>query len=423
MADRKHIAVVDLGFGDAGKGSVTDWLGATRPVSAVIRFNGGAQAAHHVVRPDGVWHKFSQFGSATFHGVPTFLSRFMLVDPIALAQEGVSLASKGVASPFDLISVDRRALVVTPYHRLANQQREKARGRAGEHGTCGMGIGETMRYSYAHPEDALRVEDCADRGRLRDKLALLRECLGAPGGYDSPGVESVVDTFVAFYDRVRVTGDTHLERLLREPCLFEGAQGVLLDEYYGFHPYTTWSTTTYRNAIELLMENDQDPWDLSRLGVMRAYTTRHGNGPMPSYDEGLTMDVVERHNRSGAPQGLFRNGHFDMLAHQYAVRVAEPDGLAITHLDRTERVGVVSTYESHSAIRHYIPINPVGWTDRGVLPDLRWQSALTDKMLAARGIVADIRPTAELIGSLMGKPVYLESRGPTHLDKLQRVST
>jgi adenylosuccinate synthase len=123
-----HIAVVDLGFGDAGKGTVVDWLCATRPVPAVIRFNGGAQAGHNVVTEDGRAHTFAQFGSGSLRGVPTFLSRFMVVDPLALTAEADHLSTLGVPSPYSLLTVDRSALVATPYHRLANQARELARG-------------------------------------------------------------------------------------------------------------------------------------------------------------------------------------------------------------------------------------------------------------------------------------------------------
>ena len=182
----EHVIVVDLGYGDAGKGTVVDWL-CSRPGSGtrapglglpgsrtVVRFNGGAQAAHNVVTPDGRHHTFAQFGSGTFTpGVRTHLSRFMLVDPLALAAEAAHLAAAGVADALDRLTVDRDALLTTPYHRAANRARELARG-AGRHGSCGMGIGETARYALDYPADAPRAGDCDAPRRLARKLTLLR---------------------------------------------------------------------------------------------------------------------------------------------------------------------------------------------------------------------------------------------------------
>jgi adenylosuccinate synthase len=95
-----HVIVVDLGYGDAGKGTVVDWLCSSHgggPVHTVVRFNGGAQAGHNVVTTDGRQHTFAQFGSGTFSPrVRTHLSRFMLVDPLALAAEAGHLAALGV---------------------------------------------------------------------------------------------------------------------------------------------------------------------------------------------------------------------------------------------------------------------------------------------------------------------------------------
>jgi adenylosuccinate synthase len=179
-----HVIVVDLGYGDAGKGTIVDWLCArpeqgsgvlagARPPRTVVRFNGGAQAAHNVVTRDGRQHTFAQFGSGTFApGVRTHLSRFMLVDPLALAAEAAHLAAAGVADALDRLTVDRDALLTTPYHRAANRARELARG-TDRHGSCGIGIGETARYSLDYPADAPRAGDCDAPRRLTRKLTLL----------------------------------------------------------------------------------------------------------------------------------------------------------------------------------------------------------------------------------------------------------
>ena len=143
----------------------------------VVRFNGGAQAGHNVVTADGRHHTFAQFGSGTFWpGVRTFLSRFMLVDPLALAAEAAHLAAVGVSDALDRLAVDADALLATPYHRAANRARELARG-LDRHGSCGMGIGETASYALRFPADAPRVGDCAAPRALAGKLGLLHDRL------------------------------------------------------------------------------------------------------------------------------------------------------------------------------------------------------------------------------------------------------
>ena len=390
-----HVAVVDLGYGDAGKGTVVDALCASGPVTAVIRFNGGAQAAHNVVTPAGRHHTFAQFGSGTFHGVPTHLSRFVLVDPLALAAEAAALGN-----PFHLLTIDGGALLVTPWHRAANRARERRRGRA-RHGSCGMGIGETMAYALSHA-DAPRVADVLSPARLRTRLAAVRDTLGA---FDAPPLDDVVDAFRAFGRAVSIVDGGHLDRLLaRGRCVFEGAQGVLLDEWRGWHPYTTWSTTTFANVAALCPS-------FERLGVVRTYTTRHGAGPFVTE---APLGLSEAHNGVGEWQGAFRVGHFDAVAHRYAAEVAGGvDALAVTHLDAPARapgLRICTSYDLDGA--RWDRITP------GPPRDLGHQAALTALLERARP--GDLHRPADwsaTIGDLLGAPVTLESYGPATTDK------
>jgi adenylosuccinate synthase len=399
----RHVIVVDLGYGDAGKGTVVDWLCANQPVQVVVRFNGGAQAGHNVVLPDGRHHTFAQFGAGTFvPGVRTHLSRFAVVDPLALVVEADHLATVGVVDALDRFSVDREALLATPYHRAANRAREIARG-ADRHGSCGMGVGEAMEYFLAHPDDAPRVGDCADPAVLRRKLALLRARLAVAG----PPIEDCVTAFRAFADRVSIVDATYLHRLLRTgTVVFEGAQGVLLDEWHGFHPYTTWSTATFANAEALLAEAGM-AGEALRLGVLRTVTTRHGPGPLVTEDP--TIELREPYNRTNPWQGPFRIGHFDAVAHRYAIEVAGGvDGLALTHLDLADpRLRICRRYRGLSRIEP----GPAGDLDR--------QEALTRRLLAERPVYDEDPPAdwVEAVEDALGKPVQLRSSGPTRLDK------
>jgi adenylosuccinate synthase len=205
-----HVVVVDLGYGDAGKGTVVDWLCSrpgSRPVRTVVRFNGGAQAAHNVVMPDGRQHAFAQFGAGTFTpGVRTHLSRFVLIDPLALAAEAAHLASIGVPDALDRLTVDRDALLTTPYRQAANRARERARGNR-RHGSCGMGIGETASYALAHPTDAPRAGDCTAPHVLARKLSTLRDRLtGELGPLGAPPPADVCDAYRGFAARVKLVG-------------------------------------------------------------------------------------------------------------------------------------------------------------------------------------------------------------------------
>ncbi|MEV4245364.1 adenylosuccinate synthetase [Streptosporangium canum] len=392
----EHVIVADLGYGDAGKGTVVDWLCAQGPVQAVVRFNGGGQAAHNVVLPDGRHHTFAQFGSGTLRGVPTHLSRFMVVDPLALASEAAHLGELGVPDPFGLLTVDRDALLATPYHVAAGRARELARGDD-RHGSCGMGIGETMAYALDNPGLGPTAGDCENPALLARKLHVLCEALGVSG----PAVEDCVAAYRAFAERVILVDSSFTAALLRRrPVVFEGAQGVLLDEWHGFHPYTTWSTTTFANALALL-----DGVPAVRLGVLRTYTPRHGPGPLVTEDP--TLEIDEAHNAAGPWQGPFRAGHFDAVAHRYALAVTGgADALALTHLDAPVSRMCVS-YD-------------IGELAAGTAGDLDGQAGLTRRVLRARprytdGIGAGDWPAA--VADALGVSVWLGSAGPTAADK------
>ncbi|MEU7944008.1 adenylosuccinate synthetase [Micromonospora taraxaci] len=403
----KHVAVVDLGFGDAGKGTVVDWLCATRPVHTVVRFNGGAQAAHNVVLRDGRHHTFAQFGAGTFHsGVGTHLSRHVVVDPLALAAEADHLATVGVTDALDRLTVDGEALLATPYHRAANRAREIARG-ADRHGSCGLGVGEAVAYGLAHPDDAPRVADCHSPALLRRRLTVLRDRLTAElGPLDAPPVEDCLPAYTGFAGRVTIVDRSWLAGALRSgTCVFEGAQGVLLDEWHGFHPYTTWSTTTFANADSLLAEAGL-PGDVTRVGVLRVVTTRHGAGPLVTEDPNLPL--ADPHNPTNPWQGRFRFGHFDAVAHRYALAAAGGvDGLALTHLDLTgPDLRICRRYDT---------------TDRltpGPPGDLDRQAALTARLLRSRPVYDDPPADwAEAVSAELDTPVVLTSHGPTADDK------
>ncbi|MBE0697141.1 MAG: adenylosuccinate synthetase, partial [Anaerolineaceae bacterium] len=250
------ILTADLGYGDAGKGSIVDFLTRSTGVHTVVRYNGGAQAAHNVITPDGRHHTFAQFGSGMFvPGVRTHLSRFMLLHPLAMLAEERALRALRVGDAFSRTSIEREALVITPYQQAANRLKELARGDA-RHGSCGMGIGETMADWLDNGSAVLFAGDLEDRPILLRKLRWMRETKLAqlenvlaelPHSAavetechllkDVHSVEMIADLFYSFAGQVQLVDQGYLGNLLRQPgtTVFEGAQGVLLDEWYGFY--------------------------------------------------------------------------------------------------------------------------------------------------------------------------------------------
>ncbi len=416
MSKRASV-VVDLGFGDAGKGTVVDFLVRDRAATTVVRFNGGAQAGHNVVTDDGRHHCFSQLGAGSFvPGVHTHLSSHVVVHPTALVVEESRLAAQGVTDAWTRLSIDERALVTTPHHQALCRLREIARGDAA-HGTTGVGVGETVRASLEAPDRALRVRDLRDRAGLARRLAELRDWCAAQldGACSDPRWvaerEALLSprTNAAWLDALgpllaaRVVVDAeHLTRVLaRETELvFEGAQGVLLDEWRGFHPHTTWSTCTTENALSLL-----DGWDgeVERLGVLRSYATRHGAGPFPTEVDAL-RELPEPHNHDVGWQGRFRRGWLDLPLLRYALACCPVDALAVTHLDRVHP-------RWRACVRYEEDFVPIPSADPR---DLAHAERLGRALSRATPVLQPTSP--DLVGWLSANvsvPVRLTSRSPT----------
>lgn len=352
----KVILTAGLGYGDEGKGSFCDFLVEKHNAKLVVRYNGGAQAAHNVVR-NGKHHMFSQFGSGTLAGARTFLSRFMVVNPIFMEAEAKHLKEIGVSNPMSLLTIERDAAITTPFHVASNRLKEIHRlgPKDGRHGSCGMGVGETRRLQVrgGDPLLTLTVGDLANskltweklntiRRTLREETSQIRRDLNGNEAAEREadilldGIE--VDAIERRYSRwlrsVHVADSGWLHDYLRrdETVVFEGAQGMLLDEKWGFFPYTTWTDITFANANTLL---DGYTGETQRLGLCRSYMTKHGAGPFVTENTAFDRWSENDHNRFGPWQGSFRNGPLDIVALRYAIAaMGGVDGLVMTHLDR-----------------------------------------------------------------------------------------
>lgn len=441
----KAYLVAGLGFGDEGKGTITQFLAWKTDANLVVRYNGGCQAAHNVYGVKDSKHRtFSQFGSATLEGVRTHLSRYMLVDPTALLNEGRTLISQhNIPNPYALLTIDRDALLITPYHWRANRVREVKRGD-NRHGSCGAGVGETMNDFLVHgPEFAPTIGDLEDPETLRKKLKFIQELKVEEFKLDNldlslpstavralekihEPVGHVVERYSGMTDILQIVGPDFLKHNLNHDStvVFEGAQGVLLDQDFGFQPHTTWTDTTFTNARLLLKSADFDG-EVEKIGVMRTYMTRHGAGPMPTEVEKATR--LDNHNSRGLWQGGFRVGNLDLMLINYAIEVlGGVDTLAVTHLDQIFSFDrICDGYQFFNEEPGLFKL--AGKTDHAVsLPvhrpaDYAHQEKLTKALGRVSPSYQAVPPTVEgFIEALereTGMRVGLTSMGPTIRDK------
>ncbi len=416
---KRAIVTVGLGFGDEGKGATVDFLARHYGADLVVRYSGGSQAGHNVELPDGRRHTFSQFGAATLAELPgrprTYLGPQVVIDPPAILREAEHLAELGVNDPLGLLTVHPRCLVATVWHRILNHLREMARG-ANRHGSCGLGIGEARSYWLEHGADAVFAADLHEPEVLRGKLELLRQRVLLKMQEFLPRIGKDALREMELWDLSAAAEAAELAEAIREvavssrvpeceTAIFEGAQGVLLVEYRGFHPYTTWSTVTAHHAWELIHEAGAE--EVAVLGVTRAYGSRHGEGPFPTFSPELTARLQDPGNPPNRWQGSLRCGWLDLPLLRYAAAAVGPlDGIVVNHLDqvRDGEFLVCDGYKNVSLLPSEVP-------------DLSWQSRLTAEIQRAEPCLSPAG--ADDILRRLGEvaPVVLTGCGPTYQDR------
>lgn len=430
-------AVIDLGFGDAGKGSIVDFLVRHFGAAHVVRWHGGAQAGHRVVTPDGRAHVFAQFGAGTFAGASTHLAAGFVLDPPALLHEARALAQLGRPDALGRLTIDPDALVIPPHARAANRLRERARGLAA-HGSCGIGFGETVRLSL---ETALGPSALAIRAGdfyrpaglprrlrqirefLREELGELLDAFGTPEDRRTFDTDETSEEWIAslapLLSHSLLAGAGELERRLsaRGHVVFEGAQGVLLDEWMGFHPHTTWSTCT-SHGLDALLDALGHAGPRHRYGLTRSYATRHGQGPMPTHVPALSR-LPEAANGDEGFQGRFRRGWLDLTLLRYALEVSPVDSLVVTHLDRVDADFRVATALEGPSMPGLVEQGRL--IPSAELEDLDHQAALATWLNGSRPVLAPAPSVDRLLAHVrtLGLPVSLTSHGPTAGHKRQ----
>jgi adenylosuccinate synthase len=315
-------AIIGAGFGDEGKGYWTDVRAAQAVARGldpwVVRFNSGAQAGHTVETPDGRRHVFHHVGSGSFMGAGTFLGPEVALHPMLFFEEMEQLEDLGV--PTIRIAVDPRSPVTTPYDIMINQAAEAARG-AGRHGSCGVGFGETVERNL-NPEFALRASDLRDEHHLRTVLRRIQtryiperlnrlgfaEDAVDPWRWNDGIVERFLHDAGVMGRRVDLKSPAFLRSC--KAVVFEGAQGLRLDQDLGAFPFVTRSYTGLPNLLALAEEAGIETVHVT-YGT-RAYLTRHGAGPLDDELEQCPAPLFsDPTNRPNAHQGALRFAHLD----------------------------------------------------------------------------------------------------------------
>jgi len=408
MPTTRHVSLLGLGFGDCGKGVFTDALCRRWPVHTVVRFNGGAQAGHNVVLADGRHHTFCQFAAGTFlPGVATVLAYPVVVHPSALLVEHRRLRALGVDDALARLRIDSRCRIDTPFHQAAGRLREWRRGN-GAHGSCGVGVGETVRHALRFPEQVLRYADLARPALAMRKLAAIRgqacaefdrfDTVEALAGASASGHDDALAEYRLLHDeRLAEQWLCQVSPLLEQSppaspatiaerldqpgsVLYEGAQGVLLDEWRGFHPHTTWSRIHPRAVAAVAAAYGVARRSIEHFGILRTYPTRHGQGPLPTFDPALDA-LPEPHNGNDGWQGRFRRGHPDAVLLRYALAaVGSLDGVLISHLDVFEKIDALRWCDAY----RLEPNERCDTLPLGPARDLAYQSRLTRRLLTAK---------------------------------------
>jgi len=409
--------LVGAQWGDEGKGKIIDVL--TEQADVVVRTQGGNNAGHTV---------FVGKQKYVLHLIPSGILRKkkicvigngVVIDPIGLVHEIEGLRQLGIKVNGNLF-VSETAHVVFPYHRELDAQRETTKGK-NKIGTTKRGIGPA--YGDKAARVGLRMIDLINADRFKKQLeekikennAVLKALGAKPLSFKKVYAEYskaadylrpfVTNTVVLLHDAIR-RGD-HM--------LFEGAQGTFLDIDHGTYPYVTSSNTTAGGACT---GSGIAPHRMDRVvGVMKAYTTRVGEGPLPSENAEIS-DLLHGMGREfGATTGRARRcGWFDAVATRHAAMVNGIDDLAITNidgLDTVETIKVCIAYRDGKKRYDYMPndVEVLARCEPVYAEFPGWQSP-TDKAKSFKDLPPKCRAYLKAISELTGAKLFIASVGP-----------
>ena len=428
MDSERSLTIVGGQWGDEGKGKVVDLLSAGYPV--VVRFNGGHNAGHTVRFADRHFALHLVPSGVIHDGVTCYLAAGMVIDPSFLVTEIDRLHAEGIATEGRIFLSPRASLILST-HQALDGVREQARGSA-RIGTTGRGIGPA--YQDQAQRRGLRAYLLADRGRLAAEAGALmeehnRELVGLFGA-TAVDVDSAVEALEQAAERLapllrEVGPELRRHVAAGQPILFEGAQGVLLDHWWGTYPYVTSSSCLPGTAAASCGISPRLMGPV--VGVMKAYVTRVGGGPFPTeLDDATGQGLRERGTEFGTTTGRPRRcGWFDAVAARFAVEAAGIDAIALTKLDVLDTLATIRVainYElPDGTTLDAVPADPEllaacrpryeelpGWQTDTV--GLTQESALPD---AARAYL-------RYLERQVGAPIVLVSTGPRREETMIR---
>jgi len=418
-----NVTVVGAQWGDEGKGKIVDWL--SNRADVVVRFQGGHNAGHTLV-VDGKVYKLALLPSGVVQGKLSVIGNGVVVDPWHLLGEIAKIAEQGVIIGPDLLVLADNATLILPLHKDLDQGREAASSQ--KIGTTGRGIGPA--YEDKVGRRAIRVADLADPEALKPKIERLLSHHGAlRRGLGLPEADGA-----ALFDQLMEIAPQILAyaqpawRLLDQAykagkrILFEGAQGALLDVDHGTYPFVTSSNTVAGQAAAGSGMGPKGPGYV--LGIVKAYTTRVGEGPFACEldDEvGKHLSTVGREVgvNTGRPR---RCGWFDAVLVRQSVAINGIDGIALTKLDVLDGLKTLKICVGYKIGDREVDYLPAGMRDQAAaVPIYEEMDGWSESTAGARSF-KDLNANAikyvRRVEELIGAPVALLSTSPERDDTI-----
>lgn len=429
-------------FGDEGKGTFVDYLAHEKNINCIVRYNGGSQASHTVITPEGVCHKFSQLGSGMFmQKCHIYITENMVVNLDNLLVE-LDVFSKQIGIPFcdllERVHIHEKCYVVTPYHKLINKLRELSKGK-NRRGSVGTGVSE-VRYLLNEPKElpydlplGLQVKDVFNPytessiihslERLYDytldfyktnleeisknmpsdmKEALEKEIefllgdkayLKIADGYVRKFRK--YSMFMAFRNNCLYNTYELSYKQKYKNAIFEGAQGLLIDQDYGIKPNTTHLDTTNCFALEISGYTD----NVSKIGIAKAFCSRHGMGVFPTESKYINTKITDENQDSSYWNGSIRFGWFDAVLFRYAQSINQVDELYLSSLDK------LNAFRTIKVCNEYLYNGVVDEK----FDELFSYSTTSDGKI----VITDIKKSGEELGKYLKScvPIYLYVKG------------